>query len=131
MAIILAAMAMNVLEGMLEGVMLPRWMDLFGRKVQPTLLHEIILGFLMGVVICLVHWGFRRRYERRLKAAVDELNHHVRNAVQAIVNQQVVCPHCDPVTLARTVQRVDWALREVLPPEIQPRRAPEIPSRRA
>jgi len=128
-AIVTAAMAMNVLEWMAEGTFLPEWTATAGLGVHPTLLRELIHGFLIGVVICLVHWAFRRSYEKRLTAAVDELNHHVRNAVQMIVNQQVVCPHCDPATLSKTVKRVDWALREVLPPEIQPRRAPEIPSR--
>jgi len=128
-AIVTTAMAMNILEWMAEGTFLPEWTDTAGLGVHPTLLRELIHGFLTGVVICLVHWAFRRSYEKRLTVAVDELNHHVRNAVQMIVNQQVVCPHCDPATLTKTVQRVDWALREVLPPEIQPRRAPEIPSR--
>jgi len=124
-AILVSAIVMNVVEGMI----VPHW-PASSLKIEQTLFDEILLGFLMGVVICVIHWGFRRRYQRRLKAAVDELNHHVRNAMQTVLNQQALCPHCDSETLARTMQRVDWALREVLPPEIQPRRAPEAHSPR-
>lgn len=125
-AILFSAVVMNVLEGML----VPRWTAAASFNIDQTILDEIILGFLMGAVICVIHWGFRRRYQRRLTSAVDELNHHVRNAMQTILNQQAMCPHCDPDALDRTMQRVDWALREVLPPEVQPRRAPETRSRR-
>ena len=124
-AILVSAIGMNVLDG----VFVPRWTASQGWKIDQTLLDELLLGALMGLVICLIHWEFRRRYERRLKSAVDELNHHVRNSMQTILNQQALCPHCDPSSLARTMQRVDWALREVLPAEIQPRRAPEPHSR--
>jgi hypothetical protein len=125
-AILVSAMGMNMLEGML----VPRW-TAAKLSLDQTVLDELILGFLMGLVICVIHWGFRRRYQRRLKAAVDELNHHVRNAMQTILNQQALCPHCNPESLARTMRRVDWALREVLPEEIQPRRAPEAHAIRA
>jgi hypothetical protein len=125
-AILISAIVMNVLEGMI----VPRWTSSARLNIDQTILDEIILGFLMGLVICVIHWGFRRRYQKHLKAAVDELNHHVRNAMQTILNQQAMCPHCDPDALDRTMERVDWALREVLPPEIQPRRAPEPHSSR-
>jgi len=50
------------------------------------------------------------------------LNHHVRNSLQAILNQQVLCPHCQASDSAEAMKRVDWALKEILPKEMQPRR---------
>jgi hypothetical protein len=56
-----------------------------------------------------------------LKAAVDELNHHVRNSMQVILLQHELNPDCKHENLDEVMQRVDWALREVIPKEIQPR----------
>jgi hypothetical protein len=117
-AIITALVAMNVLEGMLLRPMIRA----AGVNLEATLIDEILLGIVMGIVICCIQEAFRRRYERKLQAAVDELNHHVRNSLQVILNRQVLCPHCNPDDTSDAMQRVDWALREILPKEMQPRR---------
>ena len=121
-AILFATIAMNIAEGLFVHPLTQR----VGRTtLQATLIDECILGLAMGLVICLIHGIFRRQYERKLQAAVDELNHHVRNSMQVILNQQVLCPHCNSKPVSDAIQRVDWALREVLPPEVQPERQPE------
>lgn len=120
-AIVAATTVMNILEGALLRPLIRS----MGINLEETLLDELVFGIVMGLVICCIHEFFRRRYENKLKAAVDELNHHVRNSMQVILNQQVLCPHCDPEDVEAAMQRVDWALREILPPELQPRRAPE------
>ena len=125
--ILFATVAMN----MAEGVLLHPFTQHVGTTLQATLIDECILGLGMGLVICLVHGIFRRQYERKLQAAVDELNHHVRNSMQVILNQQVLCPHCNSEPVSVAIQRVDWALREILPPELQPDREPEISCKRA
>jgi len=112
---------MNLVEGTILRPMLQRE----GIDLNKTVLDGLILGLVMGLVICVIHGIFRRRYEKKLQGAVDELNHHVRNSMQVILLQQVLCPHCDPSDVNKAMQRVDWALREILPPEIQPRREPE------
>jgi hypothetical protein len=116
-AILTAVAAMNVGEGMI----LRPLIRTMGINLEATLIDELMIGVLMGLVICCIHAAFRRSYERRLKAAVDELNHHVRNSLQVILNQQVLCPHCNPENISDAMQRVDWALREILPKEMQPR----------
>lgn len=120
-AIVTAIIAMNLLEG----AFLRPLVRTIGINLESTLIDEFILGLVMGLVVCCIQEFFRRRYENKLRSAVDELNHHVRNSMQVILNQQVLCPHCDPADVSAAMQRVDWALREVLPPELQPRRAPE------
>jgi hypothetical protein len=120
-AIITTITGMNVLEG----AFLRPLIRTMGINLEATLIDEFVLGIVMGFVVCCIQSVFRRRYENKLRARVDELNHHVRNSMQVILNQQVLCPHCDPRDMAAAMQRVDWALREIIPPELQPRRAPE------
>jgi hypothetical protein len=118
-AILTSIVAMNVLEG----IMLRPLIRASGINLESTLLDELLLGILMGIVVCCIHEAFRRRYERKLQASVDELNHHVRNSLQVILNRQELCPHCKPSDTAQAMERVDWALKEVLPRELQPRRS--------
>jgi hypothetical protein len=116
-ALLSAVVGMNVLEG----VLLRPMIRAFGVNLEATLVDEILLGVVMGVVVCCIHEAFRRRYQRKLQAAVDELNHHVRNSLQVILNQQVLCPHCNQDNTSEAMHRVDWALKEILPKEMQPR----------
>jgi sensor domain CHASE-containing protein len=109
---------MNVLEGLLLRPLIRRT----GINLEATLIDEFLLGIVMGIVVCVIYDVFRRRYERKLQTAVDELNHHVRNSLQVILNQQELCPHCHPSDTAQAMERVDWALKEILPREMQPRR---------
>lgn len=117
-AILTAIVGMNVTEGLVLRPLIRRT----GINLEATIIDEILMGFVMGIVVCFIHEVFRLRYERKLQAAVDELNHHVRNSLQVILNQQVLCPHCEPNSTAQAMKRVDWALKEVLPKELQPRR---------
>jgi hypothetical protein len=116
-ALLSAVVGMNVLEGMVLRPMVRA----FGVNLEATMIDELILGVVMGVVVCCIHEAFRRRYERKLQASVDELNHHVRNSLQVILNQLVLCPHCNNGDASEAMQRVDWALKEILPKELQPR----------
>lgn len=120
-AIMIAAVTMNLVEG---AILPPLFLKL-GINLETTLMDEFAMGLAMGLVICVIQAVFRLRYEQKLKRSVDELNHHVRNSMQVILNQQALCPHCDPADLSKAMERVDWALREILPAEIQPKRDPE------
>ena len=117
-AILTSIIGMNVLEGLV----LRPLVRASGINLEATLVEELLVGLLMGVVVCGIHEAFRQRYERKLQVSVDELNHHVRNSLQVILNQQELCPHCKPSDTAQAMERVDWALKEVLPKELQPRR---------
>lgn len=121
-AILLASMATNLIEAALLYPLFRR----AGINLANTFLDEAFMGLAMGTVICLIHGFYRRRYERALQLAVDELNHHVRNSMQIILNQQAMCPHCNIEHVSQAIERVDWALRQVLPPEVQPERTPQI-----
>lgn len=117
-ALIASIVGMNVMEGLLLRPLIRK----SGINLEATLVDEVLLGIVMGIVVCVIYDVFRRRYEQKLQRAVDELNHHVRNSLQVILNQQELCPQSHPSDTAKAMERVDWALKEILPKELQPRR---------
>ena len=52
-------------------------------------------------------------YERRNRRVVLLMNHHVRNALQVIVNALHASGRCDQAA-REAVARIEWALRDVL-----------------
>jgi len=80
----------------------------------------ILLGDLLGGVVAglLVLWYERRRHRelvRRLDI-IRLMNHHVRNSLQVIAyasSSEDRAQHVEKVRDA--IERIDWALREVLP----------------
>jgi len=115
-AIIAALVGMNVGEGMVLRPLI-RTLKI---NLETTLIDELLMGIVMGIVICFIHEAFRRRYERKLQTAVDELNHHLRNSLQVIVNQQVLSADGKQSDFEDAMIRMDWALREILPREVNP-----------
>jgi hypothetical protein len=63
---------------------------------------------------------------------VAEMNHHIRNALQVINYVSLAQTHAESVELIRdSAERIEWALREVLPEYVaSPRPAPEGEERR-
>jgi hypothetical protein len=58
----------------------------------------------------------RRELIRERLRTIAEMNHHIRNALQVITYATVVGKDNESVELIRSsVERIEWALREVLP----------------
>jgi hypothetical protein len=58
----------------------------------------------------------RRRVVRERLHTIAEMNHHIRNALQVITYAAATENNAESMELIRTsVERVEWALREVLP----------------
>jgi hypothetical protein len=58
----------------------------------------------------------RRRVVQERLHTIAEMNHHIRNALQVITYAAATENNAESVELIRTsVERVEWALREVLP----------------
>lgn len=98
---------------------------------QRTLLYsDIFTGVMTAIVtgLGLRHYQTHMRADRARMRMVAEMNHHVRNALTAI--SLSVYAKNDPQleqTTREAIQRIDWALREVLPhPEGA---APPLPSK--
>lgn len=97
-----------------------------GMIVEAFQRHEGITGWTLWIdniaaalLLGLVVFFYERRRERDLirKLQVIELmNHHVRNALQPVM----YLPYSQDqelqlITIREAVQRIDWALREILP----------------
>jgi hypothetical protein len=62
---------------------------------------------------------------------IAEMNHHVRNALQPIIYSPFLQEQAEQIrTIQEGTRRIEWALREVLPGEVEPT-APESKSRPA
>ncbi len=79
-------------------------------------------NLLTGVVAAVFYAYFsnsereRRRLVRQRLRTIADMNHHIRNALQIITYAASARKRDDSVEMIRTsVERVEWALREVLP----------------
>ncbi|MEO8724810.1 MAG: hypothetical protein ABI383_01695 [Acidobacteriaceae bacterium] len=63
----------------------------------------------------------RLRLERQLQV-IAEMNHHIRNALQAIVYVQNLQNQEYAGVVAEAVKRIEWALNEILPADGSDRR---------
>lgn len=111
-----------VLVAILADVTEDMWMDslLASRGLTPHAVFwdDLISGSLVGLALLttlMVADRGKRAQQERLRL-VAEMNHHVRNALQ-VIYASAVCStdqrHLDKISAA--VDRIDWALREILP----------------
>ena len=93
------------------------WLSSHGLHAEITLLDEFLLAIFTGALV-LVTELFHRRDQERLNEklrTIELMNHHVRNALQTIVDSAYIHGHLDEVRTA--VDRIAWALQEILPGE--------------
>ena len=102
-----------------------------GMHGRMILLDDALLGTCAAAALYLFlhHFDVVRERQRRQQCTrvADQLNHHVRNALQVIVNRTAMEPHSasEIRDIDGAVNRIDWALREILPPvDGAPRREP-------
>ncbi len=88
----------------------------------PTERTLLVSDIFVGVITAIVTGAGLRHYDAHLRAdearmrMIAEMNHHVRNALTAISLSVYAKndPHLEKIT-RDSIQRIDWALREVLP----------------
>jgi predicted RND superfamily exporter protein len=88
----------------------------FGISAETTYLDDALLGILVAVLVIALEaqHELEIRAERRRAQALNELNHHIRNALQTIVYVNAcTTPSDDTHKVAQAAQRIEWALREV------------------
>ncbi|MFB3915482.1 MAG: hypothetical protein ACE14M_02055 [Terriglobales bacterium] len=99
---------------------------------------DLLLAVLVAILVFSLELHHRRELRRQAEkiAIMQEMNHHVRNALQVIIYATANIK--DPEMAGRTreaIERIEWALREVLPGEAarinSPKLAPPVPSRPA
>jgi hypothetical protein len=80
-------------------------------------LTGIVAGYLFYTLAR--HERVRRELIRERLRTIAEMNHHIRNALQVITYATVVGKDNESVELIRSsVERIEWALREVLPGQV-------------
>ncbi len=75
----------------------------------------------------LVYWNERRRvrFLTEKLTTIELMNHHVRNALQVITYSVYRQGSSEQVTeIQDAVNRIDWALREILPGKASDEKAP-------
>ena len=82
-------------------------------------IDDVVIGVLSAVVI-FVYEQHRYRVIMDKIATISAMNHHVRNALQAISYSPYTEQEKQIRMIAESVSRIEWALREVLPGEVSP-----------
>ncbi|HEY7402635.1 MAG TPA: hypothetical protein VIB39_03880 [Candidatus Angelobacter sp.] len=98
-----------VLGAMLQGVLGRK--GLTGKSIY---VDDLVLGVLAGLVVFAYE---QRRYKAMLEkiAMISAMNHHVRNALQAISYAPYTEQAKQIQLIQQSVSRIQWALQEVLP----------------
>jgi uncharacterized membrane protein (DUF485 family) len=85
----------------------------------------VLSNFLTGLVTAYLFYTLarteriRREVVRERLRTIAEMNHHIRNALQVITYATAVGKDDESVELIRSsVERIEWALREVLPGQV-------------
>jgi hypothetical protein len=112
-----------------------------GLLTTRVLIADVLLAVAAasGLILLLRHLERRRELLRRqvYDQVSDDLNHHIRNALQLILNYaEILRSHsiAESHEIRAAVNRIDWALREILPrgyhnPRHKPPRYSRTPGR--
>jgi hypothetical protein len=86
-------------------------------------IDDVLLGLIAGL---LVFFYEQRRHRATLDKirVIAEMNHHVRNALQAIALSPYAEKSKQIELIGESAERIQWALREILPGEVEPVPAP-------
>ena len=76
-------------------------------------------GAIIAGLLVYRHEYNRSRYLTEKLKTIELMNHHVRNALQVIVDSTYLHGHAQQLAeIQNSVKRIDWALREILPGRI-------------
>jgi hypothetical protein len=90
-----------------------------GLHAETTRIDDVLLGLVAAALVFLIQRQQARELRRQLQSAVviEQMNHHIRNALQVIVARATLDHEAKPELqqIHSAVARIDWALREILP----------------
>ncbi len=96
-----------------------RWFVAAGLHAETTRIDDILLGLVAAALVFLIQRQQDRelRLQRQSAAVIEQMNHHIRNALQVIVARASLNHDTEPELrqIDDAVARIDWALREILP----------------
>lgn len=86
---------------------------------ESTYFDDFLLALIVGVLVYILQRHHERELLRQRQCAmvIEKMNHHIRNALQLVVMRANVGPQTprELVDIRDSVERIDWALREILP----------------
>jgi hypothetical protein len=89
---------------------------------RPFSMMEALDDIFVGIVAALVVFAYeQRRYRATLEKirVIAAMNHHVRNALQAMAYAPYTEQSTQIKLVEQAVSRIEWALREILPGEAE------------
>ena len=94
--------------------LLVAWLAAHGLRADATLFDEVLLAIFTAALVFFIELSHQRDQERMNEKlrTIELMNHHVRNALQSIIDSAYVHGHLDEVQAS--VDRIAWALREIL-----------------
>lgn len=102
------------------GVVLRTVLDKLAVGGVPALIDDLLIGILAGAMV----FAYERHQHKIVLArmrVIAEMNHHVRNALQPILYSPFLKEQAEQIRLIQEgTRRIEWALREVLPGEVEP-----------
>jgi hypothetical protein len=87
----------------------------YGLAESQRILDDCCGGIIAGLLIYRLEYNRAKYVTEKLKT-IEMMNHHVRNALQVIVDSAYLHGHSEQLAeIQNSVKRIDWALREILP----------------
>jgi hypothetical protein len=87
----------------------------YGAKAWQRVFDDFCGAVIAGLLVYRHEYARSRYLNEKLKT-IEMMNHHVRNALQVILDSVYVHGHAQQLDQIRdSVKRIDWALREILP----------------
>lgn len=87
----------------------------YGLAESQRILDDSCGGIIAGLLIYRIEYNRAKYLTEKLKT-IEMMNHHVRNALQVIVDSAYLHGHAQQLDeIQKSVKRIDWALREILP----------------
>ena len=91
------------------------WLQRHAASLAVAILDDALVGIAVGLLVLLYERRRKRDMIRKLEV-IRMMNHHVRNSLQVIAFAASVSQQEEHANKIRdAVERIEWALREVLP----------------
>jgi hypothetical protein len=107
-----------------------KWFVALGLHAETTRVDDILLGLVAAALVFLIQRQQERelRRQRQSAAVIEQMNHHIRNALQVIVARASLDHEATPELrqIDDAVARIDWALREILPQSASDNPLPDL-----
>jgi hypothetical protein len=107
---IVAALAVFILGGLSDV-----WLRQHGAGLLVAILDDALIGIGAGLLVFFYERRLNRNIIRKLEV-IRLMNHHVRNSLQ-VISLAASVPQREELAgkIQNAVERIEWALREVLP----------------